>query len=448
MTAQVVVVTEHIAGSELVESPTALYPSMSLYPSAELIPGGGLLYPSETTLSSTTLYPLGAALLEVADVSEFDQDGGQIQIGDETHYYEVLEDVQEDGSGFLQLNDSLTGTYRAGEPVYEYPQVVERWADAIEPNGEEPLRLRVPHALYDKLALGIREDDAGEQVTFAEDGTDHVITDVLGRFPIQDLTSVLLTTSPDGTGQRVEIDDDGIREIEDDDTVAVSLSPGQGLDFAVDTAAGASPSRGIYWKEGDGSQVGRVWSWVEPADPTIGWVQLLVGAPSGSTGAGVLARATNVLGNTEVIAQAGSQFKSLLDATGNSDYELDESIGWQPWTPTFTGWSSNPTGGVYRYKQLGKMVIAVIRQPNDGTSNSVNTSISAPVTAATGTDYQWEAAASARDNGAFLTTPARAGIASGASTITFGKDYSVVVGGWTAANGKRIANCTLIYEAA
>lgn len=465
MTGQVVVVTEHITGSELVESPTALYPSTSLYPSEELIPGGGLLYPSETTLPSATLYPLGASLLEVTDLSEFDQDGGQVQIGTETHYYEVLADgTQADGSGFLQLNDSLTGSYRAGEPVYEYPRIVERWADVLEPNGEEVLRVRVPHSLYDKLALGIREDEAGEMVTFAGDGTDTVITDILGKFPIQDLSSVLLTTSPDGTGQRVEIDDEGIREIGDDETIDVSLTPANGLRFTADDGSLIS-QRFIEW-----TVDGVPFFHIEAIDSTFSdQLQLRAEAANSTKDGRLFVLASDSAAKQaylELRAQRSSvatrkrDFRITLDPDGGgvgvtktiwgsdgySDWLLDDA--WQDWTPTLTGWSADPTNSIYRYRKLGKLVVVSIRQTTAGTSNATTKSITAPVAAATITNMIWAATCSATDNGTDLAASSQVSIASGSSTINFAKDLSTITGGWTAAGGHKIKYCTLIYESA
>lgn len=119
---------------------------------------------------------------------------------------------------------------------------------------------------------------------------------------------------------------------------------------------------------------------------------------------------------------------------------------WTAWTPTFSGWSANPSGGIYRYTQIGKLVIATIRQPNNGTSNSASVSISLPVTATTGSTPIASGPAEVVDNGTFPTTPGLWEIGSGATGVAFYKDYSGAA--FTASGNKRINSCTLTYESA
>jgi hypothetical protein len=60
----------------------------------------------------------------------------------------------------------------------------------------------------------------------------------------------------------------------------------------------------------------------------------------------------------------------------------------------------------------------------------------------------WDAPAAALDNGTLLTTPSRAVILTGGTVVAFAKDYSTTSGGWTSTGNKRIASCTITYEAA
>lgn len=117
----------------------------------------------------------------------------------------------------------------------------------------------------------------------------------------------------------------------------------------------------------------------------------------------------------------------------------------QTWSPTFTGFSANPTG-TYYYVQIGKVVIVSINMSAAGTSNTTTFSISAPVTARTISGAQWQSAGQGKDNGAGITTPVLVRINSGSSTINVFKDWTGTA--WTASGDKQLLSATLIYEAA
>jgi len=55
---------------------------------------------------------------------------------------------------------------------------------------------------------------------------------------------------------------------------------------------------------------------------------------------------------------------------------------WLTWTPTFTGFSANPTAGVYRYKVSLTTVIAAFLEGSNGTSNAAGFTETLPFTAA------------------------------------------------------------------
>lgn len=130
----------------------------------------------------------GASSLKPADIEEFNPDGGKLQIGDEVFTYTV------DGDE-LDLSGTISQSYDEGEPIYTYPPTYERWAWVREPGAEEDLQVRVPHALWDRLPLGVRSEDDAEEVEceLTIDGV-AVISDVIAREPrvdgefIQDYT--------------------------------------------------------------------------------------------------------------------------------------------------------------------------------------------------------------------------------------------------------------------
>jgi len=85
---------------------------------------------------------------------------------------------------------------------------------------------------------------------------------------------------------------------------------------------------------------------------------------------------------------------TTITITGGSDYTLDSATisgqaysyaaapqsfpQWFNWTPTFTGFSTVPTG-IHKFSVIGSTCFANIRE-NSGTSNSTDFAISAPIT--------------------------------------------------------------------
>lgn len=115
------------------------------------------------------------------------------------------------------------------------------------------------------------------------------------------------------------------------------------------------------------------------------------------------------------------------------------------WTPTFTGFSADPSDAEYTFSINGGVATVVFSQTADGTSNATGFTASLPVAAKTvsaNMDW-WGACGFARDNSAALTTPAGWRVQSAASTVTFYKDLAT--GAWTGSGGKRI-RAVVIYQ--
>ena len=118
---------------------------------------------------------------------------------------------------------------------------------------------------------------------------------------------------------------------------------------------------------------------------------------------------------------------------------------WFNWTPTITGYSTPPSGGVYRFRINGRTVFCVIREPNNGISNATTLTISVPVAPINITNLLWLYPAALTDNGISMTTYGRAVVAGTSSEIVFGINPAVP-GGFTASGGKRVAACDIWYE--
>jgi hypothetical protein len=118
----------------------------------------------------------------------------------------------------------------------------------------------------------------------------------------------------------------------------------------------------------------------------------------------------------------------------------------QTWTPTIGGFSANPTGGLYYYKQVGKKVTLFITMPNNGTSSTATITLTLPVTARTITNMEWNGFGVVVDNGVTQTTPGMLSVASGGTSLTVFLNLNA--GGFTASGSKRLARGMIEYEAA
>jgi len=139
---------------------------------------------------------IGAGTIDVSDGTAFDESGTLI-LGSEIMPYS---DVNED-TGIITLIGTLASTHSADDPVYVYPLTQERVAYLItgdSPEDEEGMAARIPHALWDKIPVGIRDwdNDEGEAVQADFIGDELVIMELVGQDPIVDATFVDPTTLP------------------------------------------------------------------------------------------------------------------------------------------------------------------------------------------------------------------------------------------------------------
>jgi hypothetical protein len=162
------------------------------------------------------------------------------------------------------------------------------------------------------------------------------------------------------------------------------------------------------------------------------------------------------LGNVDNTSDATKNAASVtltnhtIDGSSNTLTNISSSSivtgAWQAWSPSFTGFSVNPSGGLYYYQIIGKIVIVTIKMPSNGTSNSSGFTISLPVTAVTRTNAEWVGNAQIVDNGSVPSTPGLMDITSGGTTMSILRDYAG--NAFTSSGGKRLAVGMIIYEAA
>jgi len=158
----------------------------------------------------------GATSLDLVSLEDFDWEGGQLEIGTEVIAYTIDEETEA-----LTLATPLAAGYSAEEQVFVYPRSIERLAYILADNQEEELEARVPHALFDRLPLGVREE--GPEVVEAGQYDDElVVADVIGSPPVIDGSYIDPETLPPAIA---EPDTDGL---------APSVSP-------VPTSVGGGP---------------------------------------------------------------------------------------------------------------------------------------------------------------------------------------------------------------
>lgn len=128
----------------------------------------------------------GATTLTVKDAVDFSEDGGWLTIGAETVYYTSAVDDEDNDTGVLTLDTATANAYLEGERVILDPPAYEKTAQVMVGDFGEAVEATVPHTLWDKIADGIRADGEGEVVTLTLEGTEFVVSDVVGSEPVID----------------------------------------------------------------------------------------------------------------------------------------------------------------------------------------------------------------------------------------------------------------------
>lgn len=130
----------------------------------------------------------GATTLTVVDSYDFDADvGGTLTLDDGTNAETVAYTFDEDSDEITV--PALANAYAAETPV-TIPDAPERWASVVEPEGDEELEARIPHALYDRIPLDqdYLADEMVVEVAYLDD--ELVVEDVLVRAPTVDASFI------------------------------------------------------------------------------------------------------------------------------------------------------------------------------------------------------------------------------------------------------------------
>jgi hypothetical protein len=163
---------------------------------------------------------------------------------------------------------------------------------------------------------------------------------------------------------------------------------------------------------------------------------------------GVVASSTHAAGTTSVTLITTSAY-AMADAAITDRWIARANLpaGWPEWfayTPTITGFSSAPVGGVYRWRADGRRLEIAIRQVVAGTSNATTFTMTAPATARTVGNMIWRGVCSFADNTTTSATYGSLLINSASATINAYTDASI--GAWTNSGEKRVIFGTIFYE--
>jgi hypothetical protein len=140
--------------------------------------------------------------------------------------------------------------------------------------------------------------------------------------------------------------------------------------------------------------------------------------------------------NTTVTITAGTDY-TLANAAITSplySYAVNPQgyPGWFSYTPTYTGFSADPSGGEVKFNVAGS-VCYLKHTPDDGTSNATGFTLTLPISAVSTSGNSPSQPVRALNNSAWGANPGLANLASG-STLSLYRDYSAAA--WTNTGGK------------
>jgi hypothetical protein len=136
-----------------------------------------------------------ATTVTAVDPTDFTADGGTFLLGAETVTYTAVDEI----TGVLTLAAPLASSHTAGDRLDIQPTSVERFAHVLLEDQEEALLARVPHGLYDRIPVGLRDATLGElelvELT-VDQGGELIVGDVLQVEPSIDGTMITPGTLP------------------------------------------------------------------------------------------------------------------------------------------------------------------------------------------------------------------------------------------------------------
>jgi len=155
---------------------------------------------------------------------------------------------------------------------------------------------------------------------------------------------------------------------------------------------------------------------------------------------------TSIAGNV-ITVTGGTDYTVANAAITTQQYSHQASpVGYPTYfayTPTFAGFSADPSGVAAKFSVIGASCYFYIYQGGNGTSNATTFTVTAPIANGSGNYVPIHTTAGV-DNGNAITTPPYAYFANGSTTINCFKDHASGV--WTNVLGKRITLMSGFYQ--
>lgn len=124
-------------------------------------------------------HALNATVLQLVDTADFNESGGQLQIGADVYTYVTIDDEL----STVTLATGLLVAWTAYTRVLVYPLAEEKHAMVEVSQDDDVVLSRVPHALYDRLDTGVREEADRENV-IVDPEDDYTIVDIIAKIPV------------------------------------------------------------------------------------------------------------------------------------------------------------------------------------------------------------------------------------------------------------------------
>lgn len=145
---------------------------------------------SEVLLGTTLAADIssGVTSITVRDYADFNDDGtGTLRlVNPTTEVEEVIAYTSgNDDTGVITLAAATTQAYSDDMPVYVYPDAYEKKAQVVLDGEDDSMPCRIPHGLLSLIPEGIRDPEAQESVSVAQDKAgDWWVREVHGKPPV------------------------------------------------------------------------------------------------------------------------------------------------------------------------------------------------------------------------------------------------------------------------
>lgn len=134
----------------------------------------------------------GATTLYVVGTDDFDPAGGTVEVAGIPYLYTVVNTTAQT----LTLTTGLLGDAEASTRVNVSPIRQEKWAKVELQNDDDVVLALVPHALWDRIAEGVRDPENQELVIIEQQEGDWLVQDVIASTPVITTAYTDLTKDP------------------------------------------------------------------------------------------------------------------------------------------------------------------------------------------------------------------------------------------------------------